>query len=245
MRLGKLAPKFDNRTLRLGKYLTATAPLPPAASSIAWQDLASRDGWQSLGNDEIGDCTMAAAGHMEEIWNPEQPPTRPQIVAAYSALTGYNPSNPLSDTGATCLDALNFWRNTGIAGQKISAYAAVSPQNHNEIMTALDLFGGLYIGIQLPLNAQMQTDWQVSDAGISTPGSWGGHCVNLCGYDPWWLTCISWGKIVRMSWAWLQKYCDEAYACLSGEWASGAKTAPSGFNFTALQADLESIGTGG
>ncbi len=40
-----------------------------------------------------------------------------------------------------------------------------------------------------------------------------------------------------MTWAFWDAYCDEAYACLSKDWAVAAR-APSGFDWTALDADL-------
>ena len=71
-----------------------------------------------MGNDKIGDCTCAAAGHLIMEWTSlAQPkmftPTDPQIVAAYSAITGYNPKTGANDNGAAELDVLNYWRKTG------------------------------------------------------------------------------------------------------------------------------------
>ncbi len=70
----------------------------------------------------------------------------------------------------------------------------------------------------------------------STPGSWGGHAVPVIAYDASGLTCITWGALKRMTWAFWDAYCDEAYACLSRDWA--AARAPSGFDWAALDADL-------
>jgi hypothetical protein len=39
-----------------------------------------------------------------------------------------------------------------------------------------------------------------------------------------------------MTWGFWDAYCDEAYACLSRDWA--AARAPSGFDWAALDADL-------
>jgi hypothetical protein len=48
-----------------------------------------------MGNDKVGDCTCAAAGHLVMDWTAntgkEVVPSSQQIVAAYSAITGYNP----------------------------------------------------------------------------------------------------------------------------------------------------------
>ena len=67
------------------------APPPPT------QDWGSKvgAGWGMMGNDKVGDCTCAAAGHLVMDWTAntgkEVVPSSQQIVAAYSAITGYNP----------------------------------------------------------------------------------------------------------------------------------------------------------
>ncbi len=67
-KLGKLPVRTDVRTLRIGRYVdTAKLPEPPVAL-----DLADRVGdWPMYANDRIGDCTIAAAGHMIEAWTAE------------------------------------------------------------------------------------------------------------------------------------------------------------------------------
>jgi hypothetical protein len=46
----------------------------------------------------------------------------------------------------------------------------------------------------------------------SKPGSWGGHYVYVPGYTPSGPVCVTWGRKQQITWAWLDKYCDEAYA---------------------------------
>ena len=85
-------------------------------------------------NDTIGDCTCAAAGHLVMEWTAnvgaETTPADADILAAYSAITGYDPKTGANDNGAVETDVLNYWRKTGIAGHKIMAYAALEPGNH-------------------------------------------------------------------------------------------------------------------
>src|SRR5665213_2277872 len=67
-KLGKLPVRVDVRTLRLARYIvTAQLPAPPATL-----DLTSHvTDWPMYANDRIGDCTIAAAGHMIEAWTGE------------------------------------------------------------------------------------------------------------------------------------------------------------------------------
>ena len=67
-------------------------------------------------------------------------------------------------------------------------------------------------------------------------GSRGRPCGAVIAYDARGLTCITWGALKRMTWAFWDAYCDEAYACLSRDWA--AARAPSGFDWAAFDADL-------
>ena len=68
-----------------------------------------------------------------------------------------------------------------------SARTPASPvHDHELVQTAAWLFGGLYIGLQMPLSAQKQViwDWTGSLAGPARPGSWGGHAVDVVALRP-------------------------------------------------------------
>src|SRR5580658_4087447 len=111
---GKLAPKFHPNTLRLSKYALAGA-LPPPPSKRAWEYVIPASGWGMLGNDQVGDCVIAAMMHfiMAATSNSGQPAqfTTELAIQLYSAITGYDPSqtdatgfNP-TDQGTAWTDA--------------------------------------------------------------------------------------------------------------------------------------------
>jgi hypothetical protein len=240
MKLGKLKPRLDLRTLRLAKYLDL-GNLPPIPPARAW-DSGIAD-WGEMMNDQVRDCTCAAAAHQIQAWTAangaELTPADADVLAAYEAVSGYNPADPNSDLGAAELVVLNYWRQTGIIGHQLAAFAAVQPLHSSIVMAALNLFGGLYIGLDLPICAQNQQVWSPAADDTGRAGSWGGHAVVVLDYDPNYLTCVTWGKLQPMTWAFFRQYCDEAYAVLSADWAAPGKVAPSGFDFAALQADLK------
>lgn len=242
--LGKLAPRRDARTLKLARYVDLAA-LPDAPLDRDWSGAAAPS-WGMMANDRLGDCTCAAAGHLIQAWTAnrgsEQTATDLAIIAAYSAITGYMPSNPESDQGAVELDVLNYWRSSGIAGQKLGAYASVDALSMDHVKAAINCFGGVYIGAALPLSAQSQTVWDVTDGADATPGSWGGHAMAVVGYTPSGVVLVTWGAIKIATWSWWAKYVDESYALLDDAWVSGTSPAPSGFDLAALQADLAAIG---
>ena len=246
MKLGKLSPVNDPRTLLLANYLIPEA-LPPVPAKYYYAKNIKATAWGMMDNDKIGDCTCAAAGHLIMEWTDDNgalftPPDQ-AIVNAYAAITGYNPVTGQNDNGANERDVLNYWRQTGIASHQILAYAALEPKNHNHIMLAVFLFGGCYIGVSLPISAQTQKVWSVPPGGPQgqgAPGSWGGHAVPVIGYDSHGLTVITWGATKRMTWSFWDAYCDESYAIISTDFA-GTKPAPNGFDLAALQADLKQI----
>jgi hypothetical protein len=111
--------------------------------------------------------------------------------------------------------------------------------DHRLLRTAAWLFGGLYIGLQLPLSAQRQGTWDCGGAltGPDRPGSWGGHAVDVVRYSPGSLTVVTWGRLQDMTWSFWDRYCDEAYCILSRDFLDGDR-APNGFDVEALRADL-------
>lgn len=250
-RLGKKAARQDTRTLRLSRYLTTA--LPPAPDAVDYT-LKGMPPFLMMANDVIGDCTCAAAGHMIEVWcwNSGQwyVPLDPQIIRAYADITGFDPATGAHDDGAAEIDVLNYWRRVGIADHRIMGYAALDPMNREHIRQAVWLFEGCYIGLQLPISAQTQLDeggvWEVPLGGIHSgdgaAGSWGGHAVNVVGYDAEGLTVVTWGQLQKMTWAFWEAYCDEAYAVLSADMFAGGAATPAGFDMRALMEDLALVG---
>lgn len=246
VKLGKQPPRHDPRTLLFATYFRGRAlPLPPASED--WESRVPR--WPMMANDTIGDCTTAAAGHMIEQWTTYAgravTPTDKSVIAAYTAVSGYNPRTGDNDNGAVELDVLNFWRHQGIAKHKIMAYVALEPKNHTQVMDAVLLFGNCYIGLALPQSAQTQPVWSVppgGPTGAGAPGSWGGHAVPIVAYDERGLTCVTWGALKRMTWTFWDAYCDEAYAVLSKDWVDQSNNvAPNRFDLDTLQEDLNEL----
>jgi hypothetical protein len=244
LKLGKRPARHDMRTLQMANYLRL--PAIPAAKD--WTAKAQQ-AWGMMKNDQLGDCTCAAAGHIIQVWTAnagreEVTVTDDQIVTAYERISGYDPSDPRSDQGAVELDVLNYWRRTGIGKHKITAYTGLEPKNHTHVQAAVDLFGGAYIGLGLPVSAQNQKVWSVPPSGATgkgAPGSWGGHAVVVEAYNEHGLTCITWGQKQQMTWSFWDTYCDEAYALLSPDWVSAKKPSPEHFDLAALEADLKSL----
>lgn len=242
MKLGRKAVKTDSRTLQLGKYLTPGLPPPPPTAD--WTKGVTS--WGMMLNNSLGDCTIAGVAHAVQVWteNSGTIKTVPDstVESYYEKWDGYVPGNPSTDKGGVELDVLNDWKKQGFAGNALAAFADPKVANLDEIRQSIALFGGVYIGMSLPITAQTQAVWDVVPKGgaKAKPGSWGGHCVFVPKYDQKTFTCITWGELKTMTVAFWNKYCDEAHTLLSPVWLS-AKGSPSGFNMAQLQTDLSLI----
>lgn len=244
--LGKLAPRIDRRTLKIESYMPE---LPASPEAVDWTKAVTVP-WGMYFNDAEGDCTIAGTAHMVITWTANAGavvlPDPAGIQSGYVTITGqegaaFDPATGANDNGCVELDVLNEWRKNGIAGHQIGAYASVRPANVKYVKAAVNLFGGLYIGVSLPASAQNQDVWDVATGPDAEAGSWGGHCVNVVGYDADGLTVVTWGETKRMTWAFWLAYVDEAYAILSNDFLTTAGQTPNGFDLAALTNDLRAV----
>ena len=242
MKLGRKAIKTDSRTLAMANYLTPGLPPPPPA--VDWTK--GITSWGMMLNDKLGDCTIAGAAHAVQVWsaNTGSEITVPDdtIQSYYQQWDGYVPGDPNTDNGGVELDVLNAWKKQGFAGRNLLAFADAKASNLTEIRQSIAMFGGVYIGLGLPLTAQDQDVWDVVTPGgaKAKPRSWGGHCVFVPKYDEHSFTCITWGQLKTMTVAFWKKYCDEAHTLLSQVWLTD-KGSPAGFEQSQLEADLKAI----
>jgi hypothetical protein len=239
---GKKPKKSDYRTLLFKNYVTtALSPPPPASANLArvYKALGISDPTALFpmdGNDTAGCCTIAGAAHFTTIFNAflgkKSIPITADILALYTKLTG----GP--DTGLVMLDVLNYLRQNAFLGESpVLAFVSVDPHNTAHMQQAINWFGGLYTGFQVPEACQQQFE----DGQIWTPGPLtnDGHCVVLVDYTPDTLIPLTWGNTATANYAWEAECCDELYAIIPAE-AAQSGYAP-GFDLAALQADLADV----
>lgn len=216
--LGKLPAQPARPQLRLSAVLQERLAAPPASAD--WQ--ADSISWPMYANDSIGDCTCAGVGHMVNQLTfygsgAEVIPTEDHVVAMYSAITGYNPKRPSSDTGAYCQDVLACWRKTGLEGHKIVAYASLDVSNLTEVKQAIALFGSVYVGLSFPDSAMDQfNDGETWDV-VKGARIEGGHCVIAGAYANGKISLVTWGAETEMTEAFWKKYVDEAWVVLDAD----------------------------
>jgi hypothetical protein len=241
MKLGRKAVKTDSRTPRLARYFTSALPAPPPSQD--WSK--GITAWGMLMNDTLGDCTIAGVGHAVQVFSAnagtEASVTDAEALQYYEQWDGYDPGDPSTDQGGVELDVLTNWKNQGFAGHELSAFAAVTPISTVHVRQAIALCGGVYIGVELPISAQGQEVWDLVGGPDGAAGSWGGHCVFVCGYDAIGVTCITWGALLKMTWAFWNAYVDECFALISPCFIAENGEAPNGFNLAQLLQDVAQI----
>lgn len=230
-KLGKL-PATPNRVALKFSFFSHKDQLPAAPATYSHTNLVPDADWGVLGNDQYGDCVWAGAGHETILWNSEAQKTvafsTENTLSDYTAVTGFDPNEPWTDAGTNMSDAAEYRRKTGVldaAGTRhqVAAYLAIEPGNLDELKQALFLFGAVGIGIVVTSDQQTQfangEPWDVSDAPVE-----GGHYVPIVGYDADFFYVVTWGKVQKATYAFIQKAMDEGFVYLSEEALENSKS---------------------
>jgi hypothetical protein len=215
-KLGKAPAKRDERNLMFAALLKAPVTVPDEYDF----DL-KHNGIPTpmFSNDVLGCCVISGRAHQtlrfEDIeLSKVIKITNQEVEKEYFKETG----GP--DSGLVVLDSLNIWRQKGwtAAGRKLTirAFTQLNQKNHKEVRTAIFLNLGVGLGVSLPKSAQKQINagkpWDVVTGPDSKPGSWGGHYIFVPGYTKIGPVCVTWGRKQQLTWKFVDKYCDEAYA---------------------------------
>lgn len=245
VKLGKLSPNREGNLLKLSQLTTSPIIVPPTLENGC-----GIKEWGMMRNDEIGCCTAAGAAHLQMLWLSEVSNfiqvTVDEVLQFYSDTTGYKLNDPSTDCGGVETDVLNHWQNIGfkIANtyHKINGWVSLNENNPLELKAGMYWFGGVYAGVSLPLSAQNQMVWDITNPfllGDAEPGSWGGHCIILIGYNEIGPIAVTWGVRKQITWGWWRAYGDEAYAICSLDYLNKDGKTPDGFDLTQLQEDLK------
>jgi hypothetical protein len=245
-KLGKLPARPGAVKLKLATYLQpAELPTPPASFGHDTQV----NTWEMLGNDTVGDCVIAGALHETMLWtsigSTAIPVSTDAAIKNYSAITGYDASDPSSDQGTDPAVAASYRRKTGIVDangkrHRIGAYLALTPGDVEEHLLALYLFGAVGVGVRFPKTAMDQ--FHAGEPWDVVPGAEieGGHYISAVARRDDQLVIVTWGKEQPMTDAFLKEYNDESYAYVSREYLKDGKS-PEGFNIAQLKADLAAV----
>lgn len=247
-RLGRNRPTRVSPHHSLARYITT--PAPPA--SVDYTAAATENLTNIYGNNVLGDCTAACYAHQIGLWTGNSGtlfvPTIDDVVTFYSKCSGYQPGLDATDQGADELVVLDMARDVGLSGHVILGAITVDAMVDLQVATALWLFGGLTICVELPVewstNPSDGFTWDVE----GSPDPKRGHCFLGTGYNSVGVQIDSWGIAGTVTWGAMQKYAiagagGSCNALLSRDWIStNMQTAPNGFDMAILSSDFASIG---
>lgn len=234
--------------LELKSYLLPEA-LPPLPPVFGHQSIYAPRDWGMLNNNQIGDCTVAGAMHVVMLWRALAKKwvtfTPLDALEDYSAITGYTPYNPSTDTGADMVQVAKYWQSRGFRDSQanrhtILAYLHIDPANLEHIDTACYLFEAVGLGVSVgdeEEQAFVDSDpWGNPDSPVS-----GYHYVPMIGKNPQYRQVITWGGLQDITENWLKAKCTEVVAIISDENLINGKSAE-GFDLDRLEHDLTELG---
>lgn len=203
-------------------------------------------------NDQLGDCTAAGAGHLEQLCSVSDGAAMVSVAddlvrQFYSECSGYVPGDYSTDRGAVMQDVLRHWLNVGFpmtdgSRSKIEAYVEVDPRQITDVLEVIQEFGAAYLGFIVPTG--FMPPHNVWDLDPSYGAQEGAHCVIAHGYD--WaaqeIKVTSWGtKQWRMKVSFWNRYVDECYGVLLPSWTGPDGRSPYGMSADDLRGLMSAL----
>jgi hypothetical protein len=215
VKFGKKPAKRDARNLKLSAILRAPPKLPAEYDfDVQHNGIPT----PMFGNDYHGDCVIAGRAHQTlRFEDAEQKKILP--ITDTDVLKEWHLENGNTENGLSVLDSIKLWRTKGwkAAGKvyKIKAFAEIDRKNHDEVKSTVYADIGTGLGFALPDSALPEfhagKPWTQTS---KPPNQNNGHYVYIPGYTKIGPVCVTWGRKQQMSWAFFDKYCDEAYAMI-------------------------------
>ena len=257
MKFGRNRPAPHLRTghKMAAKYFDA-ANMPPVPDSFDYSTLNPTPLADVLGNDTLGDCTAAGAGHLIDVFTAGGGSpvtiTAAETIAFYSLSTGYVPGDPSTDQGGDEVTVLTYWRDHGFdgkGGHPIAGFMRVDPTNAALLKACCFYFGGLYFGLELP-NSYTHPFPSANGYvwGPGTPNPDQGHCIVGCGASATGIKDDSWGLLGEFEYDGIAELCSESnggmvFAVLSKDWVSKMSgDSPDALDWATLVADFDGLG---
>jgi hypothetical protein len=225
--LGRLThdPAALARAPQLGQYTAAWGAPPPQLNrdAIAYAPRLYR-------NDALPDCTAAglanaALNGLGAVAIDEQ-----HVVNFYGACVRCaDPAQLAATDGARELDVLSYQaRNgfdVGLPAPLVADCATFDPQNRDLLANVMAHLGSGYLGVALAMADQAAAEgagvWDTNtpaNAGDTTPGSWGLHCLLCWSYsglgDGDVVKLATWGGLQLATWRWVASRIEEAHAVI-------------------------------
>jgi hypothetical protein len=253
--LGRLARAHDPNIPQFSALIHGKALPPPPRTVDYTKGMPANLGMMK--NDTLGDCTCAAVYHAFQVWSfnstqGKSIDTEPDldVVKLYELACGYDPKKGGEGPGGNEQHVLKYLLKKGAptgpngqTTQRIAAFVEVNPKNMDDVKRAIVECGLVYIGFNVPQyivppSGSPPKTWDVENTNTNIVG---GHAVVLAGYTAQGARVISWGQYYTMTWAFFDKYVDEAYAIADKLWIDATGKTPGGLTLAQLEAQMNAL----
>ena len=214
---GKAPAKQDHRTLKLADVLLEGPEATSLPEEYDFDDKHKGIPTPKYLNPPLNNCVIAGRAHQTLRFEIVEQGVLINITDE-DVLQEFQKQNGGGDSDIEVLESLKLWRTRGweAAGQhfKIKAFSKIDQGDHEQIKRTIFIKLGVGLGFFLPDSAitQFNADqpWEVTRDKAGPHG----HYVYVPGYTKDGPVCVTWGRKQQMSWAFVDKYCDEAYAII-------------------------------
>lgn len=249
-------PRLHVPTLALKDFLASGAYPPPAVARTQ-----PGYAWGMLLNDRLGDCGEAMSIHGDEAFHldagtPVPPYTDADAEAWYEIVGNYNPNAPLvngvnpTDQGTDNDVLVQKWKNPGLlckaTGQYSKIVASLFIDPADKLVTQIGIweFIAVFRATGLPITAQTQPVWRVSDDSLQGPAavaSWGYHDTPHIAYNRRGPITITWGAEKQETWDFDATYGVGGFVVVTEDQLNNEGVSPTGVNWTQLNAALADL----
>lgn len=221
----------------LRHYVHHDLPKPPSAFDYA-SDVTS---YPMALNDTYGDCTIAGIVHLlqlayAEIGEVFTYPGDSAVKDTYFGMSGG------VDSGLVEADVMKHGSTEGFFGEKFAGVMPVNIGSREEMREACYAFGGVYLGVEMPENAEEQfanhEPWSPTKP-PEPPVS--GHCVVATGCNSLGMDVVTWGATQPVTWKWWDTYKSEAWVVIPQVWVEVDHGPLANIDILRLQQDMASM----
>jgi len=219
MRLGKLAPEFDERTIQFSNYLDSTFHAPTKFDFDKGRAPIPTGDWGS--NKFSCDVISAQANQLLRLGRIDQrrtiPLTNNDVIRRYKRISGSEKAGDANDIGITVLSAMKDWKRGWKIRDKLyslAMYGEIEPRERELIRTCIYVFRGVHFGLWLPIAARDLGDrWDYNGENGEgwKPGGLGGALAYCKAYSPTGYELLLWGRKIAVSNSFVEKFCDECW----------------------------------
>lgn len=230
MIFGKLGRRWPDEAqlgaaMKLHRDVLDLSRIPASPAAFDWAERPDRSftPYPLFRNGDLGTCVIASLGH-DALTESGQTGSALQvsdeeILSAYRLFGGYVDGDPSTDRGCVMLDvARRMLAGEQIGPLRLTGFVALDPRKPDLLHAASNLFGGLWLGWDLPKAWENAETWDVSPTGSTSddwaPRSLGGHATHAPARSPSHHGLVTWTQAVPYTPAAEWVYCREAYALL-------------------------------